>query len=62
VGGVELGGKAVHVIRKQVAVTVESDLDAGVAELRLDRLGVGALGDEQGGARMAEIVDAETLR
>jgi hypothetical protein len=45
VGRVELLGEAVHVVGEQVSVQVQCHLNAGMAELSLDGLGVGALGD-----------------
>jgi hypothetical protein len=40
----------------QVAVAVEHGLDRGVAQLRLDVLRVGAVGDQQAGVGMTEVV------
>lgn len=40
-----------------MAVAVEGDGDAAVAEAFLDGLGVGAEGDAEGGAGMAEVVE-----
>ena len=43
----------------QVAVGVQRRRDAGMAQPGLDLLGMGALGDEQGGARVPEIMKPE---
>jgi len=40
-------------------VAIERRLDGGVAELRLDVLGMGALRDEQAGVRVAQVVEAD---
>ena len=45
--GVQAVGETVHLVGEQVPVEVERDLDAGVAEVRLDRLRMGALSDGQ---------------
>jgi hypothetical protein len=58
VGRVELAGQAVHVVREQVAVQIQCHLDARVAELSLNGLGVGALGDQERGTGVSEVVDA----
>jgi len=46
-------------LRHKVAVTVERGLDRGVAQLRLDVLRVGAVGDQQAGIRVAEVVEPD---
>jgi hypothetical protein len=43
-------------LRHQVTVSVERGLDRGVTQLRLDVLRVGAVGDQQAGIRVAEVV------
>jgi len=40
-------------------VAIERRLDGGVAELRLDVLGMGALRDDQAGVRVAQVVEAD---
>ena len=42
-----------------MAVAVESGLDRGVAQLRLDVLRVGAVGDQQAGVGVPEVVKAD---
>ncbi len=49
-------------LRHKVAVTVERGLDRGVAQLRLDVLRVGAVGDQQAGIRVAEVVKADPAK
>jgi hypothetical protein len=43
-----------------VPKTLERDRDGGVAEASLDQLRMRALRDEEGGARVAKIVEAKT--
>ena len=45
-----------------MGVAVNGYRDGRVAEVDLDGLGVGAGGDEEAGAGVAEIVDPEALR
>ena len=44
-------------VREQVPIAVHRDLDGAVAKVRLDRLGVGALGDQQGRAGVPQIME-----
>ena len=43
-------------------VAVHRDLDRAVPKVRLDRLGMGALGDEQRGAGVPQVVKADLRR
>ena len=43
----------------EVAVSVERGLDRGVTQLHLDVLRVGAVGDQQAGIRVAEVVEPD---
>jgi hypothetical protein len=47
---------------EEVPVAVERRSDRGVSEPHLDLLGVPSLGREDGGARMAQVVEAQTVR
>lgn len=51
-------GQPLHV-RGDMAVAVEGHADVGVAEPFLHNLGVHALGQEQGGARVAQVVEPD---
>jgi len=42
-----------------VGIGVQGDRDLGVAQAFLDDLGVDALGEEQGGGRVAQVVEAD---
>ena len=42
---------------EQVAVTVKGGLDRGMAELGLDELGVGSLGNEERRVGVSEVVE-----
>ena len=44
--------------REQVAVGAEGDVDRRVAHALHDRSGVGALGDEEGGVGVSQVVEA----
>jgi hypothetical protein len=55
-GGVESVPQSLIKAREQVPVAVEGELDGGVPEPLLDLLRVGALGDEEGCASVAEVV------
>jgi hypothetical protein len=48
--------------RERVPVGVERDAGRRMPQLRLHRLDARALGDEQAGARMAEVVEAQAIR
>jgi hypothetical protein len=61
-GRIEAFRELVHLVGEQMPGEVERDLDAGVAEVSLDGLGVRALSDEERGASVAQVVDAEALR
>jgi len=45
--------------RHHVAVRVEGDLDAAVAEELLDRFGVNPVGEQSAGGGVSEVVDAD---
>src|SRR5437763_2503333 len=62
VGSVEGGRQALSLVGEQMPVPVHRDRDRGVAEMLLDRTSVGALTYEQGGARMAQIVEPQLTR
>lgn len=56
---IDRGHRLVDALRHQVAVDVEGDLDRGVAHLLLENLRMGAGVDQQRGAGVAQIVEAE---
>jgi hypothetical protein len=60
-GLVEAVGDVRVQLGEEVAVAVESDLDARMAHASLNRLGVGALGDGQRHGRMSEVVEPEAV-
>jgi hypothetical protein len=54
-------GEAVEVVGEQMTVSVQRHGGAGVAELRLDGLHVGAPGDQERRARVAQVVDPQVI-
>jgi hypothetical protein len=58
-GRVESVGQVLQGVRKQVSVAVHRDLDRAVPKVRLDRLGVGTLRDQQCGAGVPEVMEAD---
>jgi hypothetical protein len=59
VGRVQVLRQPVHLVGEQMPVQVQGHLDAGVAQVGLDGLGMSSLSDEQRGAGVPEIVDPE---
>src|SRR5262249_11038751 len=55
--GVERGGDGFVELGEEVAVAIEGDRDGAVAHADLDGLRVGAVGDGQGNARVAQVVE-----
>src|SRR6266540_3354658 len=49
---VQLRREAIPLIREEVSIAIHGHLDGGVAEVNLDGLGVGALGDQKRSARV----------
>ena len=49
-------------LRHEVAVTVERGLNRGMAQLRLDVLRVGAVGDQQAGVGVAKVVKSDAAQ
>ena len=58
---VESANEFVNVRGEEVGVAVDGYCDRGVTEVGLDGFGVGTGGDEEAGAGVAEVVDAQTL-
>jgi len=59
VGGLEAVSQPPVERRQQVAVAVEGEPDRGVAEAFLNLLRMGALGDQQRGAGVTQVVEAQ---
>jgi len=59
---VESGGEVLEILGKQVPAAVESDLNRRMAEMRLDGLGGRALGDQESGAGMPQVMNPQILR
>lgn len=61
-GGLEAVGEGLVEAGQEVTVSIQRDLDGGVAEAFHDGLGVGALGDEEGCARVPQVMEAQCFR
>ena len=59
---IEPVGQVLQGVREQVPIAVHRDLDRAVPKVCLDRLGVSTLSDEERGASVPQVVEADLLR